>query len=236
MEGTICRLPDIVKLKKKYGAYIYLDEAHSVGAMGPNGRGVVDYFGLSAKEIDIMMGTFTKSFGSAGGYIAGSKELIDHLKVNSQASCYATSISPPVAMQVVAAMKQIMNRECAGLERIQRLADNSRYFRQRLQKMGLIVYGDDDSPVIPVLLIMPAKIRAFVEELKVKYNIATVSVGFPAVPMTKERARFCMSSSHDKKTLDEALEAIDKIADSLNLRYTRQKRDASREIKYGRSD
>ena len=72
MEGSIVRLPEIVQLKKKYKAYIYLDEAHSVGAMGPHGRGVVDYFGLNPQDIDIMMGTFTKSFGSCGGYIAGS--------------------------------------------------------------------------------------------------------------------------------------------------------------------
>ncbi len=189
MEGTIARLPEVVALKKKYGAYLYLDEAHSVGAMGPNGRGVVDYFGLNPRDVDIMMGTFTKSFGSAGGYIAGSKKLIDYLRTNSQTFCYPSSVSPGVAMQVVAAMRQIMNRECAGLERIQRLADNSRYFRQRLKQMGLIVYGDDDSPVIPVLLIMPAKIRAFVEEMVKRFNIATVSVGFPAVPMTLERAR-----------------------------------------------
>lgn len=73
MEGSVVKLPEIVALKKKYKAYLYLDEAHSVGAMGPNGRGVVDYFGLDPTDVDILMGTFTKSFGSAGGYIAGSK-------------------------------------------------------------------------------------------------------------------------------------------------------------------
>ena len=73
MEGSIVCLPEILRLKRKYKAYIYLDEAHSVGAMGPHGRGVVDYFGIDPKDIDIMMGTFTKSFGSAGGYIAGSR-------------------------------------------------------------------------------------------------------------------------------------------------------------------
>lgn len=73
MEGSIVKLPDVIRLKKKYRAYIYLDEAHSVGAMGPRGRGVVDYWGCNPKDVDIMMGTFTKSFGSAGGYIAGSR-------------------------------------------------------------------------------------------------------------------------------------------------------------------
>lgn len=73
MEGSIVRLPEIIALKKKYKAYLYVDEAHSIGAMGPNGGGVVDYFGANPKDIDILMGTFTKSFGSAGGYIGGSK-------------------------------------------------------------------------------------------------------------------------------------------------------------------
>lgn len=76
MEGTIVRLPEVIALKKKYKAYLYLDEAHSIGAMGKNGRGVVDYFECDPKDVDILMGTFTKSFGAAGGYIAGSKVLL----------------------------------------------------------------------------------------------------------------------------------------------------------------
>ena len=73
MEGSVVKLPDVIRLKKKYKAYLYLDEAHSIGAVGPHGRGVVDYFGCDPKDIDILMGTFTKSFGAAGGYIAGTK-------------------------------------------------------------------------------------------------------------------------------------------------------------------
>jgi len=84
MEGSIVCLPQILALKRKYKFYVYLDEAHSVGAMGPNGRGVVDYFGLNPNEVDVMMGTFTKSFGSAGGYIGGSRKLIDFLRIHSQ--------------------------------------------------------------------------------------------------------------------------------------------------------
>jgi serine palmitoyltransferase len=76
MEGSVVKLPEVIRLKKKYKAYVYLDEAHSIGAMGPRGRGVVDYWGCDPKDIDIMMGTFTKSFGSAGGYIGGSKVLV----------------------------------------------------------------------------------------------------------------------------------------------------------------
>ena len=73
MEGSIVRLPEVIALKKKYKAYLYLDEAHSIGALGPTGRGVVDYFGLDPEDVDVMMGTFTKSFGASGGYIGGKK-------------------------------------------------------------------------------------------------------------------------------------------------------------------
>lgn len=73
MEGSIVRLPEVIDLKKRYRAYLYLDEAHSIGALGSSGRGVVDYFGLEPGDVDVMMGTFTKSFGAAGGYIAGSR-------------------------------------------------------------------------------------------------------------------------------------------------------------------
>ena len=73
MEGSLAKLPEVVALKKKYKAYLYLDEAHSIGAMGPRGRGVTDYFGVDPNDVDIMMGTFTKSFGAAGGYIAASE-------------------------------------------------------------------------------------------------------------------------------------------------------------------
>ena len=92
MEGSIVRLPEIIEIKKKYKAYLYLDEAHSIGAVGPHGRGVVDFYGCDPKDVDILMGTFTKSFGSAGGYIAGSKHLIEYLLNNSHSNCYASSM------------------------------------------------------------------------------------------------------------------------------------------------
>ena len=160
MEGSIVKLPEIVAIKKKYGAYIYLDEAHSIGATGPNGKGIVDYYGLDPKDIDILMGTFTKSFGSAGGYIAGSKKLIDFLRVNSHAHCYATSMSPPVAQQILTSMKIIMGLDNSGegKKRIDQLARNTRYFRKRLAQIGVITYGHEDSPVVPMLVYLFSKI------------------------------------------------------------------------------
>ena len=86
MEGSIVRLPEVIALKKKYKAYLFLDEAHSIGAMGPRGRGVTDYFGVDPNDVDIMMGTFTKSFGAAGGYIAATKVSL-HVRVQFNSFC-----------------------------------------------------------------------------------------------------------------------------------------------------
>lgn len=160
MEGSIVKLPEIVALKKKYKAYLYLDEAHSIGAVGKHGRGVVDYYGIDPKDIDILMGTFTKSFGSAGGYIAGSKQLIDFLKINSHSHCYATSMSAPVTQQIITSMKIIMGLDGTdeGKFRTIQLARNTRYFRKRLQQLGVITYGHEDSPVVPMLVYLFSKI------------------------------------------------------------------------------
>ncbi|KAJ7499443.1 serine palmitoyltransferase 2 [Mycena latifolia] len=108
MEGTLVNLPAIMELKKKYKFFLFVDEAHSVGALGPHGRGVADYFDIPPRSIDILMGTFTKSFGAAGGYIAGSKALIDRLRVRGHSGPYAEAMTPPVLTQVVASMASIM--------------------------------------------------------------------------------------------------------------------------------
>ncbi|CAG0890117.1 unnamed protein product [Darwinula stevensoni] len=203
MEGSIVNLPKILELKRKYKAYVYLDEAHSIGAMGPRGRGVVDHFGLDPKDVDVMMGTFTKSFGSSGGYIAGSKELIDHLRTVSHAATYATSMSPPVIQQIATSMKIIMGEDgtLEGQKRIAQLAFNTRYFREKLKAMGFILHGNKDSPVIPVLLFMPGKVAFMVREMT-KRGVAVVGVGPPSSSLVQTRIRICLSASHTQQTLD----------------------------------
>jgi serine palmitoyltransferase len=101
MEGEYCDLRNVVKVCKEYGAYVYLDEAHSIGAMGPTGRGCCEYTGVDPKDVDIMMGTFTKSFGGMGGYIAGSKEVVKFLRNKCAASSYHNSLSPIVCQQII---------------------------------------------------------------------------------------------------------------------------------------
>ncbi|EKM56758.1 uncharacterized protein PHACADRAFT_254057 [Phanerochaete carnosa HHB-10118-sp] len=108
MEGTLVELPAIMELKKKYKFYLFIDEAHSIGAIGPHGRGVCDYYDVNPRDVDILMGTFTKSFGAAGGYIAGNRSLIDRIRLSGHAGAYAEAMAPPILTQVVASMASIM--------------------------------------------------------------------------------------------------------------------------------
>lgn len=220
MEGELCKLPEIVAICKKYKAYVYLDEAHSIGAVGKTGRGVCELLGVDTADVDIMMGTFTKSFGSCGGYIAGSKELIQYLKYTCPAHLYATSISPPAAQQIISSIKVILGEDGSsrGAQKLARIRENSNFFRSELLKMGFEVLGDNDSPVMPIMLYNPAKIPAFSREC-LKQNVAVVTVAFPATPLLLARARICISASHTKEDLLKALEVISQVGDLVGIKY-----------------
>jgi serine palmitoyltransferase len=221
MEGSMCNLPSLIALKKRYKFYLFVDEAHSIGAIGPHGRGVCDYFGIDTKEVDILMGTLTKSFGANGGYIAADKPMIDKLKAINSGMFYGESTAPAVIAQIVSALRLINGELIAGQgeERLQRLAFNSRYLRLGLKRLGFIVYGHDDSPIIPVLLFNPAKMPAFSHEM-LKRKISVVIVGYPATPLVSSRARFCVSAAHTKEDLDRVLAACDEIGNSLQLKFS----------------
>ncbi|KAG7564939.1 Ribonuclease H domain [Arabidopsis suecica] len=217
MEGEICHLPEIVSICKKYKAYVYLDEAHSIGAIGKTGRGVCELLGVDTSDVDIMMGTFTKSFGSCGGYIAGSKDLIQYLKYHCPAHLYATSISTPAAQQVISVIKVILGEDASnrGAQKLVRIRENSNFFRFELQKMGFDVLGDNDSPVMPIMLYNPAKIAAF-SRACLQENLAVVVVSFPAIPLLLARARICISASHSREDLIKALQVILRRVHSLS--------------------
>ncbi|KAH9791665.1 Long chain base biosynthesis protein 2a [Citrus sinensis] len=220
MEGELCKLPEIITICKRYKAYTYLDEAHSIGAVGKTGRGVCELLGVDTSDVDIMMGTFSKSFGSYGGYIAGSKELIQYLKYNCPAHLYATSISPPAAEQIISAIQVVIGEDgsCRGAQKLARIRENSNFFRSKLQKMGFEVLGDNDSPVMPIMVYNPAKVSSFSREC-LKQNVAIVTVGFPATPLLLARARICISASHTKEDLIKALEVISRIGDLVGIKY-----------------
>ncbi|RHZ55624.1 serine palmitoyltransferase component [Aspergillus turcosus] len=221
MEGSMCNLPGLVALKHRYKFHLFIDEAHSIGAIGPKGRGVCDYFSIDTKEVDILMGTLTKSFGANGGYIAADKAMIDKLRATNSGIFYGEAPAPAILAQISSAFR-IINGEIVpgqGEERLQRLAFNSRYLRLGLKRLGFIVYGHDDSPIIPVLLFNPAKMPAFSHEM-LRRKISVVVVGYPATPLVSSRARFCVSAAHTKEDLDRVLAACDEIGNVLQLKFS----------------
>lgn len=166
MEGEVCRLPEVVAVTKKYKAYLYVDEAHSIGAMGATGRGVCEHTGVPTSDVDMLMGTFTKSFGAMGGYIAGSQELIDAIRTQTAGFLIDNAMSPIVCQQILTAFKVLQGRDgtTIGATKLQTLKDNANYFREKLVAMGCEVFGEKDSPVIPLMLYNPTKIACFSRE------------------------------------------------------------------------
>jgi len=220
MEGEICRLPEIVALKKKYKTYLYVDEAHSIGALGKTGRGVCEHWGINPRDIDILMGTFTKAFGSVGGYISGSHELIEYLKYRSYGTIYATSMSPACAQQALSAIRVITGQDGTqdGIRRLNALHENSNYFRRRLIEEGFHIFGDKDSPVVLMMLYNPAMMISMSRRL-LEHGIAIVIVGFPVTRLLLSRIRFCLSSGHTIEELERAVQIISQEGERIGLKY-----------------
>ena len=220
MEGEICDLKEVARVTKKYKAYLYLDEAHSIGALGLSGRGCCEHCGVDPKDVDILMGTFTKSFGGMGGYVASSKAVVDHLRRTCPGVLAHDAMSPIMCAQVLRALDIVSGtvKGDLGRQKIDQLKANSNYFRSELQGFGLHVYGDWDSPIVPVLLYNPTKIAAFSRECFDR-GLAVVVVGFPATTLVKSRARFCVSAGHSREDLDDALRKIKEVAELIKIRY-----------------
>ena len=222
MEGAICNLKEIVEVAKEHKAYIYVDEAHSIGALGKSGRGVCEYRDVNPADIDILMGTFTKSFSGMGGYIAGSKETIAFIRSISEGILFHNSMSPIVAQQILTAFRVIagVDGTSYGRGKIERLISNSNFFRSEMERLGLHVYGDYDSPIIPIMIYFPAKIAAFSRECLAR-GLAVVVVGFPATSVILSRVRFCISAGHTKEDLVKAVAIIEEVTTLLCMRYGR---------------
>ena len=199
MEGEFCKLKEIIALKKIYGFYLYVDEAHSIGCLGPNGRGIVDQLGCSFDDVDILMGTFSKSFASAGGYIASDKKTISFLKNNSYSYVYGNPMSPVAAQQIISCLEMINLPE--GKRKIAQLKKNSIDLRTRFIDAGCHVLGDLESPVIPVMIYHPAKIKD-ISRICLKNGVAIVVVGYPACPIDACRIRFCVSAGHTPQDIE----------------------------------
>ncbi len=204
MEGDICPLPEIVALKKKYGAYLVIDESHSFGVMGTTGRGIDEHFGVSPDDVDIYTSALSKAIPASGGFIAASLQTVIFLQHASTPFVFSGAMSPANAGAAFAAL-EILERE--GPERIKKVFENTAYLRRHLNRLGYDT-GVTKSPIIPIIIGDTEKtldLSAKLYELGVLAN----PVIFPAVPPGADRLRLCVTAAHTKYMLDEIIFAFD---------------------------
>lgn len=210
MSGAIANLPRIVELAREHGAAVMVDDAHSVGVMGPTGRGTAEHFGLE-DDVDLIMGTFSKSFGSLGGFVAGSADLIHYVKHTARALIFSASITPASAASVLKAL-DIMETEP---EHHQRLWRNARYMKQEFERLGFDTLGSE-TPVIPIYVGDEMTTLQFWKAL-FEAGIYSNPVIPPAVPAGSGVIRTSYMSTHTKEHLNFVLETFEKIGRSFGI-------------------
>jgi len=210
MDGDICRLPEIVEVCKKYQADIFLDDAHSIGVLGPKGNGTAEHFGLNG-EVEIVMGTFSKSLASIGGFVAASEDVIHYLKHHSRALIFSASPPPASVAAVLAALKIIVREP----ERRELLWRNANYLQNGLKAIGFDT-GKSETPIIPVFI--GDEIKAFrVCHWLQDEGIFVNPVVPPAVQPGQGLIRFSVMSTHTLQELDFALDKLEKLARAFHL-------------------
>ncbi len=221
MSGDIADLPPQMELAKEFGARIYVDEAHSLGVLGPQGRGAVHHFGLN-DEVDITMGTFSKSLGSMGGFVAGDAEMIEFLKHRARCLIFTASLAPAVAGGVLKAL-QLMQEEP---ERIDALWRNTYKMHEGFRSIGFKI-GTTQTPIVPILIGSEAKAFQFTQRLYEEGVFATPAI-YPAVRYGEAIVRTSYMATHTDEDLDQVLEVFKKIANELGTfddpAYTEQGR------------
>lgn len=210
MEGDIVSLPEMVALAEKYDAEIMLDDAHSLGVLGHQGRGTADHFGLTDK-VDLIMGTFSKSFGSLGGFIASDSDTINYLKHNARSLIFSASMPP----SNVAAVSRAIDIMLDEPERIQHLWDVSNYARKQFQERGFDT-GRSETPIIPLFVRNSEKAFWLCSRL-LEDGVFVTPVIAPAVPEDDVLIRFALMATHTYEQVDEAIDKITKAFKSAKI-------------------
>jgi len=210
MDGDIALLPQIVELAEEYEAIVMVDDAHSSGVLGRNGRGSIDHFDLNGR-VDIQVGTLSKAIGTMGGYVAGSQKLRDLMIHRGRAFLFSTSHPPSVVASSIAAIDVLLNEP----ERIEKLWENARYFKDGLKKLGFNT-GHSETPITPVIvgkgaLAMKLSDRLFEE------GVFAQGIGYPTVPEAKSRVRTIVTATHSKDELDKALDIFERVGKELAI-------------------
>jgi 8-amino-7-oxononanoate synthase len=208
MSGDIADLPPQLEAAREFGARVYVDEAHSLGVLGPKGRGAVHHFGLN-DDIDIVMGTFSKSLGSMGGFIAGDAQMIEYLKHRARCFIFTASLAPAVAGGVLKAL-DLMQQEP---ERMEALWRNTRKMHEGFKRIGFKI-GSTQTPIVPILIGSEAKAFQFTQRLYEEGVFATPAI-YPAVRYGEAIVRTSYMATHTDDDLDHVLEIFEKLAREL---------------------
>lgn len=210
MDGDIAKLPEIVELAEKHGCMTYVDDAHSSGVLGKNGQGSVHHFGLNGR-VTVQVGTLSKAVGVLGGYVAGPKALIELLWHKGRPFLFSTSHPPGVSAACLKAI-EIMEQEP---ELIERLWENTRYFKERLNALGFNT-GKSETPITPVIAGDEVKAMKLSDRL-MEEGVFAQGIAFPTVAKGAARVRTIVTAAHTRQDLDEALGTFEKVGRELGL-------------------
>jgi len=211
-DGDICPLPEIVELAEKHDAFVYIDDAHATGVLGKTGRGTVEHFNVYGR-VEVQMGTLSKAIATCGGYVAGSKELKYYLWRRSRTYCFSTGFPDPATAGATLKAFEIIKREP---ERVQRLWDNTRYFKKELEDLGFNT-GISQTPITPVIVGTPEKAMQLSRLLYEQEKIFVNAVSYPVVPKGTDRIRSIVNAHHKREELDYAVGAFERIGKKLDL-------------------
>lgn len=215
MDGDIGPVDKLAALAERYGAIMMVDDAHASGVLGRNGRGSVDHFDCQGR-VDIQVGTLSKAIGSLGGYVCGSRDLIDYLYHRARPFLFSTSHPPSVAATCIAAFDLLETEP----ERIDRLWENTRYFKTELGRSGFDIGGittpASESPITPII-IGDGRVTMNFSQALFDEGVMATGIGFPTVPEGKARIRTIMTSEHTREQLDQALETIERVGRKVGV-------------------
>jgi glycine C-acetyltransferase len=215
MDGDIGPLPALCDLAEKYGAIMMVDDAHASGVLGRNGRGTVDHFKVHGR-VDIQVGTLSKAIGALGGYVCGSRDLIEFLYHRARPFLFSTSHPPSVAATCIAAFDVLENEP----ERIEKLWENTRFWKKELALLGFDIGGKttpaSETPITPIIIGDSKLTMEFSREL-FKEGVLGTGITFPTVPEGKARIRTIMSATHTREELERALEVLDKVGKRMGI-------------------
>jgi 7-keto-8-aminopelargonate synthetase-like enzyme len=210
MDGDIAPLPELVAVSKEFNARIMVDDAHGLGVLGEHGRGVAEHFGLT-DDIDLIMGTFSKSFASIGGFIAGDEDVIHYVKHTSRALIFSASM-PPASVAAVRAALEVIQTEPEIREK---LWSNYSFFLNEVQSLGFDT-GKTETPIVPLLAGDDIRVVVFWRRLY-EEGVFANCVTSPAVPEGTQRIRTCLMATHTMEDLERVVEICGRVGKEIGI-------------------